>query len=57
MNAPENIKPINAAHEALLSSTDALCVDAVAAATGLKKRYAAKQIKQRKPEVANESGS
>ena len=44
MNAP--IKPINAAHEALLNSDDALCVDAVAAATGMKKRYAAKQIKQ-----------
>lgn len=44
MNAP--IKPINAAHEALLSNTDALCVDAVAAATGLNKRDAAKQIKQ-----------
>lgn len=46
MNTPETIKPINAAHEALLSTDDALCVDAVAAATGMKKRYAAKQIKQ-----------
>lgn len=46
MNAPETIKPINAAHIALLNSEDALCVDAVATATGLKKRGAAKQLKE-----------
>ena len=44
MNAP--IKPTNAAHEALLSTDDALCVDAVAAATGLNKRDAARQLKK-----------
>ena len=30
MNAPENIKPINLAHEALLKAKDALCIEDVA---------------------------
>jgi len=48
MNAPETItSPINAAHEVLMRAADnALSVDDVATAAGLKKRDAAKQLKE-----------
>lgn len=48
MSAPKTMtSPINAAHEVLMRAVDnALCVDDVATAAGLKKRDAAKQLKE-----------